>query len=276
MSADESDDILLCACEGPVAHVRINNPARANALSAPFWEALPRLINRLDADTSLRAIVISGAGKHFTAGIDLAIFQAFAPDPAADPARQRERLYRRIRAMQETFSCLERCRKPVIAAIHGACLGAGVDMVTACDIRIASKEAFFAIQEINIGMVADVGTLQRAPHLLPHGILRELAFTGRRMSADEAYRWGFVNAVHETKDATLAAAMGLAREIAKKSPLAVAGTKEMLNYARDHRVADGLAYVASWNAGMLIGHDIMKGATAALAGETPDFDDLLA
>ncbi len=275
MGADEKGGILLCERDGPVAHVQINNPARANALAAPFWEELPRLIEQLDADTTVRAIVISGVGRHFTAGIDLAIFQDFAPDPQADPARQRERLYRRIRAMQETFSVLERCRKPAIAAIHGACLGAGVDMVTACDIRLAASDAFFAIQEVNIGMVADVGTLQRAPHLLPHGILRELAFTGRRMSAGEAHRWGFVNTVHETKEAALAAAMDIAREIARKSPLAVAGTKEMLNYARDHRVEDGLRHVAVWNAGLLIGQDIMKGARAALTGDAPEFDDLL-
>ncbi len=276
MDANDGDAILLCEHHGPIAHVRINNPARANALSAPFWEELPRLIDRLDADTGVRVIIISGVGKHFTAGIDLAIFQAFAPDPQADPARQRERLYRRIRQMQETFSCLERCRKPVIAAVHGACLGAGVDMVAACDIRLASQDAFFAIQEINIGMVADVGTLQRAPHLLPHGILRELAYTGRRMKAEEAHRWGFVNALAPSREDMHKAAFALAREIAAKSPLAVAGTKEMLNHARDHSIEDGLRHVAVWNAGMLIGQDIMKGAAAALAGDTPDFDDLLA
>ncbi|GIX16173.1 MAG: enoyl-CoA hydratase [Rhodothalassiaceae bacterium] len=275
MGEDAGTGMLRCHRDGPVAHVEINNPDRANALAAAFWAELPRLVARLDADTGVRAIVISGAGRHFTAGIDLAIFREFAPDPAADPARLRERLHRRIREMQATFTALERCRKPVIAAIHGACLGAGVDMVTACDIRIAARDAFFAIQEINIGMVADVGTLQRAPHLLPHGILRELAFTGRRMGAEEAHRWGFVNAVHETKEAALQAAMAMAREIASKSPLAVAGTKTVLNHARDHAVEDGLAFVAAWNAGMLIGADIMKGAAAALSGGTPAFDDLM-
>ncbi|RMF14745.1 MAG: crotonase/enoyl-CoA hydratase family protein [Alphaproteobacteria bacterium] len=272
---DQKYEMLAVTIADGIAHVELDNPTRANALSAAFWDDLPRLADALDADSRVRAVVISGRGRHFTAGIDLNMFAAFAPDPAADPARVREKLFRRIRAMQETFSSLERCRKPWIAAVHGACLGAGVDLVTACDLRFAARDAEFAIQEINIGMVADVGTLQRAPRLLPEGIVRELAYTGRRMAAEEAARYGFVNGLADDREGAMAAAMEAARTIAAKSPLAIAGTKEVLNHARDHTIEDGLRHVAAWNAGMLIGSDLMKGAAAALSKQTPDYDDLM-
>ncbi len=272
---DREYEMLRVAVDGGIAHVELDNPSRANALTAAFWQDLPQLMDALDADTRVRAVVISGAGRHFTAGIDLRMFADFAPDPAADPARVRERLFRRIRAMQETFTALERCRKPVIAAVHGACLGAGVDLVTACDLRFASRDAYFAIQEINIGMVADVGTLQRAPRLLPEGVVRELAYTGRRMGAEEAAGHGFVNALTDDREGAIETAFATARTIARKSPLAIAGTKEVLNHARDHTIEDGLRHVAAWNAGMLIGADLMKGAAAALSKEPPDYDDLM-
>ncbi len=268
-------EMLNVAIADGIARVEIDNPARANALTAAFWDDLPRLADSLDADPHVRVVVITGAGRHFTAGIDLQMFGAFAPAPDADPARVRERLFRRIRAMQETFSAIERSRKPWIAAIHGACLGAGVDMVTACDLRFASRDARFAIQEINIGMVADVGTLQRAPRLLPEGVVRELAYTGRRMSAEEAAGYGFVNALADDREGAIEAAFATARTIAQKSTLAIAGTKEVLNHARDHTIEDGLRHVAAWNAGMLIGADLMKGAAAALSKESPDYDDLM-
>ncbi|RMD88532.1 MAG: crotonase/enoyl-CoA hydratase family protein [Alphaproteobacteria bacterium] len=243
-------------------------------MDAAFWRELPAALAELDREGRVRAIVLSGRGPHFSAGIDLAMLRDMAPDPKADPARTREALRRRILELQQSFSALERCRKPVIAAIHGACLGAAMDLVTACDLRIAADDARFAIHEINIGMVADVGTLQRAPHLLPHGILRELAYTGREMRAAEAAHYGFVNAVAPSREDAIARAVEIARTIAGKSPLAVAGTKQVLNHAREHTVADGLDYVATWNAGMLLGEDLMKGAAAALTKSEPDYEDL--
>ena len=265
---------ITVAIEGAIAHVEMIRAEKANAMDAAFWRELPAAMEALDAESRVRAIVLSGRGRHFSAGIDLAMLRDMAPDPKADPARVREVLRRRICELQESFTAIERCRKPVIAAIHGVCFGAAVDLVTACDLRYASDDARFAIQEINIGMVADVGTLQRAPHLLPHGVLRELAYSGREMTAAEAAHYGFVNRVAPGREDTIAAAMEMARTIAGKSPLAIAGTKQVLNHARDHSVADGLDYVATWNAGMLLGSDLMKGAAAALTKAVPEYDDL--
>jgi len=163
----------------------------------------------------------------------------------------------------------------VIAAIHGACVGAGVDLIATCDMRLSTEDAFFAIQEINVGIVADVGTLQRAPYLLPFGLLKELAYTGRRMPAAEALQHAFLNRTFVDKESVMTAAFAMAKDIAAKSPLAVAGTKAILNRARDHTVADGLEHVATWNSGMLLGEDLMKAATAALTRQSVTFDDLL-
>lgn len=260
-----------------VATLALNRPDKANAMNAAFWRELPAAMDALDADPSVRAVVICGRGRHFSAGIDLTMMQEMMRGMAGgdgDPARQREALRRRILEMQDSFTALERCRKPVIAAVHGGCIGAGVDLVTACDLRYAAADAQFRIEEINIGMVADVGTLQRAPHLLPHGVLRELAFTGRAMTADEAQRHGFVNGIAETAEAVLEMAQQAARAMAAKSPLALAGVKQVLNHARDHAVAEGLDYVATWNAGMLPGKDLMAGAQAAMAKTDAAYDDL--
>lgn len=270
-----SYESLKLTTDGPVAHLEMARPDKANAMGEAFWRELPLAIEAIDADTAIRAVVLSGQGRHFTAGIDLTMMQSLAPDPKADPGRVRERLRRKIKTMQETFTCLERCRKPVIAAIHNGCLGAGVDLVTACDLRFAAKDAKFTIQEINIGMVADVGTLQRIVHLLPFGLVKELAYTGRAMGADEAFKYGFVNGLAESREGVIDQAMSAARLIATKSPLAITGLKDVLQHAREHSISDGLDYVAAWNAGMLFSADLMKGAAAALQKREATFDDLL-
>lgn len=273
--ADETGyETLSVSIDDPVAHVQLSRPDKLNAMNKAFWREVPAAFDALDADTAVRAVVLSAQGRHFTAGLDLSMMSGMMPDPRADPARVREHMRRKILTMQETFTAIERCRKPVIAAVHGGCLGGGVDLVTACDLRYAASDAYFTIQEINIGMVADVGTLQRAPHLLPHGILRELAYTGRKFPAEEALRYGFVNGVLPTREAAVEAAFATAREIASKSPLAIAGIKHVLHHARDHGVAEGLDYVATWNAGMLIGTDVMEGAQAALARKSAAYGDL--
>ncbi len=275
MTSHETLDIAIA---DRVATLALNRPDKANAMNAAFWRELPMAVDSLDADPAVRAIVICGRGKHFSAGIDLAMMQemmAGMAGGAADPARQREALRRRILELQASFTALERCRKPVIAAIHGGCIGAGVDLVTACDLRYAAADTRFRVAEIDIGIVADVGTLQRAPHLLPHGVLRELAFTGRVMGAEEAQRYGFVNGIAETAEAVLEMARDTARTLAAKSPLALAGVKQVLNHARDHAVDEGLDYVATWNAGMLPGADLMAGAQAAMTKTGAAYDDLL-
>ncbi len=261
--------------QGGVAHLEMNRGDKANAMSPDFWADLPRLAGELGRDPSVRAVVLSGRGKHFSGGMDLAAFQGILGLTSAEPGRGAEALYELIRRFQAALSSLEELRMPVIAAIQGVCLGGGVDLACACDIRIASAEARFGIEEIEIGMAADVGTLQRLPRLIPPSIMRELAYTGRRFSAEEARSWGFVNAVHDSPEATLAAALDLAREIAAKSPLAITGIKRAVTYARDHSVADSLDQIALWNAGALRPEDLMKAIQARMTKQKADFADLL-
>ena len=175
--------------------------------------------------------------------------------------------------MQDCLSSIERCRKPVLAAIHGACLGGGLDLAACCDMRYVSADAQFAIREIDLGMAADVGSLQRLPYLMPEGLLRELAYTGRTLPAEEAVRCGLANALFPDRDRLLSEVSGLARQIAAKSPLAVRGSKEMLNYGREHGVADGLQYVATWNAAMLLSADLKEAMRARQSGRAACFGD---
>ena len=258
-----------------VAHLIMARPDKANSMSPDFWEDLPRMVRELDRDPGVRALVISAEGKHFTAGMDLAAFQGIMALAQSEPARGAFALREMILKLQDTFSSLEQIRLPVIAAIHGVCLGGGIDFITACDIRLATTDAKFGIEEIHIGMTADVGTLQRLPKLIAPGIARELAYTGRRFSSAEALGWGLLNSVHANHEAVVKAAMDMAHEIAGKSPLAIAGIKQSLNYARGHPVADGLDQIATWNAGMLRPEDLTKAMQARIEKKQAEFDDLL-
>lgn len=258
-----------------VAHFTMAKPEKANAMSPDFWDDLPRMARALENDPAIRALVISGEGRHFTSGMDLSSFQGILDLSKDEPARGAFALRELILKLQDSFTALEQIRLPVITAIHGACLGGGIDFITAADMRLASKDAYFGVEEIHIGMTADVGTLQRLPKLIAPGIARELAFTGRKFSADEALAMGLVNSVHESHEAVVAAALDLARGIAQKSPLAIAGIKQSLNYARDHSVADGLDQIATWNAGMLRPEDLTKAMQARMAKKEAEFADLL-
>lgn len=258
-----------------IAHLVFNRPEAFNSMNADLWNELPEAINAIDLDASARVIVISSTGKHFCAGMDLAVFDASGPNKSAEMGRKRAHLRQDIMRLQETFTVFERARMPVIAAIQGGCIGAGVDMVTACDMRYATADAFFCIQEINLGITADVGTLQRLPKIIAPGIARELAYTGRRMTAHEAKQCGLVNEVFDTHAAMMDGVNAVAREIASKSPLAVAGTKEMINYARDHSVEDGLNYNATWQAGMFFTADLKEAMTAKQQKREAAYDDLL-
>ncbi|MCP4500087.1 MAG: crotonase/enoyl-CoA hydratase family protein [Deltaproteobacteria bacterium] len=258
-----------------VAVLTLNAPAKANALGEEFWQECGAAFSAFSDDPAVRVVVFASTGKHFSSGIDLQYLQSLLPNQEVDPARAMDEIRRKIKSLQGALSAIDQCRVPVLAAIQGGCFGAGVDLVSACDVRYGSEDAFFVIQEINIGMVADVGTLQRMPRQLPDGLMRELAFTGRKLHAAEAKDVGFINYIAEDAEALLAHVLKIAATIAEKSPLAVSGSKEMLNYGRDHSVADGLDYIASWNAGMLSMNDVIKGAMAVLSREKAEFDDLL-
>jgi len=263
---------LTVTIEGHIARITLDRPDRLNAMNADFWNELPAAVRALDAGGEVRAIVIDANGKHFTAGLDLGMFGTPA-DPADATARvQKAARFRHNTAlMQQTFSALEDCRVPVIAALHGGCIGGGVDLISACDLRYASRDAYLTVYEINVGLTADVGTFPRLCKLLPEGIVRELAYTGRRMGAEEGERRGLFNEVLDSKEAALERALEVAREIADKSPLAVHGCKRMITYARDHNTADSLDYVVTWNAGMLHTEEVMAAVTAGKTGQPGDY-----
>ncbi|MEM7544505.1 MAG: crotonase/enoyl-CoA hydratase family protein [Pseudomonadota bacterium] len=257
-----------------VAHLVMNRPEKANAMGPDFWEDLPRLTRTLCTDPEVRAILISGEGKHFSSGMDLTAFAGIADMTKGEPGRAAHALYQHILHLQDSFTALERAHVPVICAIHGACVGGAIDMITAADIRLASEDAYFAVEEINIGMAADVGTLQRLPKVIAPGIAKELCFTGRRFGAAEAKGFGLINKVHPDRDAVVAAGLALARDIAAKSPLAMAGIKRSLNYAVDHPTGDALEQIAMWNAGMLRPEDLMTAMQARAAKQEAEFKGL--
>ena len=262
-----------------VGHIRLNRPDDLNSMVREFWSELPEIVRGLDARGDVRAIVVSSTGRHFCAGMDLGVFTsgdtAITPGDADEMGRVRARLRQTALMLQESFTSFERVRMPVLAAIQGGCIGGAVDMVTAADMRYVTADAFFVIQEINIGMTADVGTLQRLPKIIPDGIARELAYTGRRMSAQRALEVGLINEIFPTHEELVDGVLDIAREIASKSPLAIWGTKEMLLYSRDHSVADGLNHIATWQTGMFQPSDMIETFAAKAEGREPQFPDLL-
>ncbi len=260
-----------------VAHLRLNRPDQFNSMIRAFWNELPLAIRDIDDNAKARVIVISSTGRHFCAGMDLAVFtdpETSAADTAAEVWRQRHAMRDWVKVLQDTFTALDQARVPVLAAIQGGCIGGAVDMVSACDIRYAAADAFFCIQEINIGMTADVGTFPRLCHLIPEGWVRELSYTGRRLPADKAKEIGLVNEVYPSHEALVEGVLQTAREIAARSPLAVAGSKVMINYARDHSIADGLDYIATWQTGMFQPTDMMEAFTAQQEKRPPEYADL--
>jgi enoyl-CoA hydratase len=263
--------------DGGVAHLQLNRPEQKNTLIPSFWGELRTLGEEIDRDARARVIVLSSTGRHFCAGLDLGVFDGgmFRASGAGDePGRKRALLYQGIRSLQETFTALERSRIPVIAAVQGGCVGAAVAMVTSCDLRYATNDAFFVVQETNIGIVAEVGTLQRLPKVMPDGVAREMAFRGMRLPAARAEAVGFVNATFDDHDALLAGVSEIAQEIASKSPLAVWGSKHSLNHAREHSVEDGLDLVALWQAGMYFPDDTKAALRAQQEGRAAEFEDL--
>lgn len=262
--------------QNQIAHVQLSRPEAMNSMNVDFWQELPQCMRELEASGEARVIVISSTGKHFSAGMDLGVFTNPKALPmGGEQGRMAENLRRTVLQLQETLSSLEEIRVPVLAAIHGGCIGGALDMVCAADSRYCSADAYFTIKETELGMTADVGTLQRLPKLLPQGLVRELAYTGRKFSAAEAKALGFVNEVYESQEALLEGVLAIAAQIAAHSPLAVSGCKEMLNYSRDHSVADSLKYMATWQSGMFRPNDMLKTFQAKASKTTASFDNLL-
>ena len=266
-------DRIAVAVEAGVAHVELDRPRKHNAMDGDMFAAIGDAFRALGRGRDVRAILLSGRGRHFTAGLDLDYAARQFP-PASDPGRAAEARLRHIEWLQDSFGAVEAARAPVVAALHGGCIGAGVDLAAACDIRVASADAFFQVAEVDVAITADLGTLQRLGYLLPQGLLRELAFTGRRMGAEEAARFGLVNRVEPDREAALAAGFEIARAIAAKSPLAVAGAKRSLNHSRGRPVEDGLRDVALWNAATLASADLSEAIAARLGKTEPRFGPL--
>ncbi|ALL14650.1 crotonase/enoyl-CoA hydratase family protein [Caulobacter henricii] len=280
MSAHDQADYTCfkVEIEAGVAHIQLKRPDAMNTMTRAFWNELPAIVKHIDDNALARCIVITSTGKHFSAGMELSVFtdgEGVTEERGGDRHVAGESFRHHVHHLQNTFSCLDRARMPVIVAIQGGCIGGAVDFISACDIRYATNDAFFCIQEINIGMTADVGTFPRLCKLIPEGWVRELAYTGRRLPAGKAMAIGLVNELFDSHEALVAHAFAAAREIAEKSPLAVAGSKVMINYARDHTIADGLDYIATWQTGMFAGSHMAEAFRAKMEKRPADFPDLL-
>lgn len=261
-----------------VAHVVMCRPDALNSMTEEFWGELPALIHDIDRGAKARVIVLSSTGKHFSAGMDLAVFgggsSLLGDGGVSEAGRLRAVMWMTVQRLQDSFNALERCRLPILAAVQGGCIGGAVDMICAADARYASADAFFCVQEINLGMTADLGTLQRLPKLIPDGVAREWAYTGDRIPAARAAEVGFVNRVFDDHEALVSGVLDIAARIARHSPLAVWGTKEMLNYSRDHTVADGLRHMAGWQSGMFQPGDMIEEFGAKAESRDPVFEEL--
>ncbi|XP_066933116.1 delta(3,5)-Delta(2,4)-dienoyl-CoA isomerase, mitochondrial-like [Clytia hemisphaerica] len=260
-----------------VLHVEMNRPNKRNAMNQQFFKDMTKCFTQIADDPHARVVVLSGSGKLFTAGLDVMSFaSSLMPTPDGDVGRKAFSMRKMIKEIQDSLTVIEKCPQPVIAAVHSACVGGGVDMICACDIRMSTDDAWFQIKEVDLALAADIGTLQRMPKLMgSHSLIRELAYTARPMYADEAQRNGFVGRVFKDKEEMMKSAFRLAKQIASKSPIAVQTTKLQLNYARDHGVDEGLDYIASWNMGLLQTQDMLKAAQATMQNETASFDDML-
>ena len=262
-----------------ICNLVLNRPNELNTMTRDFWVELGDALEEINRDSDVRVVILSSTGKHFCAGMDLSAFSNgvddIPDDKKPDHARVGEVLYRTAKELQGYISKLEEIRVPVIAAVHGGVIGGALDLITACDMRFASNDAFFCIQEINIGMAADVGTLQRLPKIIPDSKMREMAYTGRRMLAEEAKDSGLVGEVYETQDQMLDAVHKLAAEIASKSPVAIYGLKAVMNYSRDHNVSDSLDFNALWSGAMLSQADMAEAMTAQMEKRDANFDKMV-
>eukprot|EP00051_Salpingoeca_urceolata_P031872 m.13322 g.13322 ORF g.13322 m.13322 type:complete len:289 (-) comp4522_c0_seq1:82-948(-) len=258
-----------------VVAVNLNRPDKSNAINMPMWSELRQCFDELATDPDCRAVVLGAEGKNFCAGIDLQDLSADVLGGDGDPARTAMKIRSMAKKLQDSFNAMERCPKPVIAAVHRACIGGGVDMITACDIRLCTSDSTFQVKEVDVGLAADVGTLQRLPKVIGNqSLVRELCFTARAMPAHEALDAGLVSRVCHDKEELLSACLTMAETIASKSPVAVQGTKVNLIYSRDHSVEEGLNFVSLWNGAMLQTDDLMEAMQASMAKRSGTYSKL--
>ena len=257
-----------------IAHIELNRPDKANALNGALWQEIGAVFKWVDETPEVRVAILRGAGRHFCAGIDFALIGAVLDEVSALAAgRREERLRQFVHGLQAAFTAIELCRKPVLAAIQGLCIGGGLDLIAACDMRYAATDAAFSLKEADLAIVADVGSLQRLPYIIGAARVRELAFTARSFDAAEAERIGLVTRVFADSAQLWDGVQAVATELAAKSPLTMRGIKQVLNYSRDHRVADGLEYVATWNAAFLLSEDTREAVAATMQKRPPRFAD---
>lgn len=260
--------------ENKIAHVVINRPDKVNALNEKAWEELKAIFERIDKEPEARVAILSGEGKLFCAGIDLQMLMSVKNVENIECAgRRSEKILAFVHELQDCINAIEKCSKPVLAAIHSGCIGGGVDIVAACDMRYCTEDAYFTIKEIDMGMVADLGTLQRLPKFVKPASVAEMAFTGKKVGAAEAKEIGLVNNHFSNKELMMEGVQKLAESIASKSPLSIRGTKEILRHTRDHSVADGLHHMAVWNSAMLLSDDLTTAFMAAMSKQPPVFKD---
>lgn len=256
-----------------VVEVTMRGPGKGNAMGPDFWREMPIVFEALDRDASVRCVLIRGSGGQFSYGLDLpAMMTELGPLLGGDGmASVRARLLDLIAAMQQACDRVATCRKPVVAAVAGRCIGGGLDLVAACDVRLCAADAIFSLREVKVAMVADIGSLQRLPRIIGDGATRELAFTGKDIDAARALAIGLVSEVLPSEEALLASARATAREIARNPPLVVQGIKQVMNYCADKSIADGLRYVAVWNAAFLQSKDLAEAVSAWMEKRPPVF-----
>lgn len=253
-----------------IAHVAFNRPDKVNSLHQEAWEEMKAIFESFSYNEEVRVVVLSGEGKHFCAGIDVSMLMDIGNFSAKGcEARKREHFIKGLQYLQECVSAIEHCKKPVLAAIHSGCIGGGVDIASACDMRYCTEDAYFTIKEVDMGLVADIGTMQRLPKIIPYGIAAEMAYTGRKVFGPEAKAIGLTNSCFADKTNMMEGVMNIATMIASKSPVVIRGTKHILQHTRDHSVAEGLQYIQAWNAAMIYSDDLMESFQAFMSKRKP-------
>jgi enoyl-CoA hydratase len=257
-----------------IAHLAFNRPEKANALNGEAWKEMRQHFKNFSQDPKVRVVILSGEGKHWCAGIDLELLMSLSGMQSIScEGRKREQVREFILELQSCISAIESCRKPVLAAIHNGCIGGGVDIATACDIRYCTKDAYFTIKEVDLGLVADIGTLQRLPKIIAPGIAYEMAYTARKVFGPEAAQIGLVNRTFPDQKNMLEEVTKMARLIAEKSPLVIRGIKENIQYSRDHSIEESLKYMANYNAAFLLSNDLMEAFQANMSKQKANFQD---